>query len=50
MGDGVENVKNELKNRQEQPRGKKEKKDKEEQQKKKYFSDPALGHHIDIES
>jgi hypothetical protein len=50
VGDGVEKLKNELNKQQEQNREKKDKHDQEAMKKKQVFSDPALGHHIDIES
>jgi hypothetical protein len=50
VGDGLENVKNELNKKQEQNREQKDKRESGDHKKKKYFSDPALGHHIDIES
>jgi hypothetical protein len=49
VGDGITNVKNERK-QQEQKKEKKERRDEHSPPHKKYFSDPALGHHIDIES
>ncbi|MBN2354345.1 MAG: hypothetical protein JXD23_17375 [Spirochaetales bacterium] len=48
VGEGVESLKNEGKKQREKSRGKKREREKEE--KKEYFSDPALGHHIDIKS
>ena len=48
VGEGVESLKNEEKKRREKGRSKKREREKEE--KKEYFSDPALGHHIDIKS
>jgi hypothetical protein len=50
VGDGVGNLKNEARNRQEQTQEKKERREKEAKKNKKFFQDPALGHNIDIES
>jgi hypothetical protein len=50
VGEGVESLKNEGKQKaQGKKRGKKGQQEKEEK-KKEIFSDPALGHHIDIKS
>jgi hypothetical protein len=49
VGEGVESLKNELKKKQEKKKEKKEHRQ-DEAKKKEYFTDPALGHHIDIQS
>ncbi len=48
MGEGIESLKNEGKKQRDKKREKKGEREKGE--KKDVFSDPALGHHIDIKS
>ena len=49
VGEGLESIKEEEKKKREKKRDKKESRENKEK-KKEFFSDPALGHHIDIKS
>jgi hypothetical protein len=49
VGDDIEKLKNESRNKRER-KNKKKAKQEQEEKKKKYFTDPDLGHHIDISS
>jgi hypothetical protein len=49
VGAGIESLKNEEKMKQEKKQGKKRQPEKDER-KKEIFTDPALGHHVDIDS